>query len=277
MDGVLPAPDDWRETPDGSILFYDEIQKRDIYAGSSSSVSKSEIIKGLETHRHTGHDIFFITQFPTLLHLHVRALVGQHYHLHRGWGMPSATVYMWAYTVVDPNQKSKKNIAEQEFRFNYPKSIYKYYKSATVHTHKIRIPRKMIMIAGIVCMLAYFVLSRIFSPDESFFSRFYGKQDQSQSVQPQQVQTTQDLQQTDSAAPASPQIDPVLHELQRVAHVIEHGTECYAKNSYGELLDIPLEKCRLYSSRPSMLSGSRIPSQSQEWRSEMDSQSISTL
>jgi len=59
-----------------------------------------------------------------------------------------------------------------------------------------------------------------------------------------------------AALDASP-VAAVAHELQRVAHVVEFGNECYAKNSFGELLDIPLDKCRLYSARPSMLSGSR--------------------
>jgi zona occludens toxin len=48
------------------------------------------------------------------------------------------------------------------------------------------------------------------------------------------------------------------HEMQRVAHVVQFGADCYAKNSYGELLDIPADKCRFYSDHPSMLSGSRV-------------------
>ncbi|EQD37260.1 Zonular occludens toxin, partial [mine drainage metagenome] len=28
MPGVLPAPDDWRTTPEGSFIVYDEAQKR---------------------------------------------------------------------------------------------------------------------------------------------------------------------------------------------------------------------------------------------------------
>ena len=178
LDGVEPAPEDWRTTPDHSVIFYDEIQQRKPFKESRAS---NDIVDALQVHRHTGHDIYGITQFPVLLHSHFRSVVGSHYHLHRGWGMPSATVYLWGYCVLNPNDQSKKRIAERDFRFSYPKDLYKYYKSASVHTHKMRIPLKaflylLLILVGIVMFVANL------NGNNFVVKIFSGHKDQSQQI-----------------------------------------------------------------------------------------------
>ncbi|MFR9678275.1 zonular occludens toxin domain-containing protein [Acinetobacter sp. SEK570] len=145
VDDVLESPDDWRTCPDGSVIFYDEVQNRKIYKNTKE---KNDIIGDLTVHRHRGFDIWFITQFPVLIHTEVRAVVGQHYHLFRPWGLPQAYVHVWSYSVVDPNSFSKKRAAERTFRFSYSKDIYKLYTSSTMHTHKINLPKKLILYAA---------------------------------------------------------------------------------------------------------------------------------
>ena len=142
IDDVLESPDDWRTCPDGSIIFYDEVQNRAIYKNTKQ---KNEVVEALTVHRHRGFDIYFITQFPVLIHTEVRAVVGQHYHLFRPWGLPQAYVHVWSYAVVDPNSFSKKRAAERTFRFSYDKKVYKLYTSSTMHTHKITLPKKLIV------------------------------------------------------------------------------------------------------------------------------------
>lgn len=155
VEGILESPDDWRTCPDGSVIFYDEVQNRPIYKNTKA---KNEIIEELTVHRHRGFDIWFITQFPILIHTEVRAVVGQHYHLFRPWGLPQAYVHVWSYSVVDPNSFSKKRAAERTFRFSYSKDIYKLYTSSTMHTHKIHLPKKLILYGlGILvgCIMMY--------------------------------------------------------------------------------------------------------------------------
>lgn len=159
IDGVEPAPVDWRDTPDGSVIFYDEIQQLEPYKKSRYD---NEICDALQIHRHTGHDIFGITQFPVLLHPNFRAVVGMHHHLHRGWGLSSATIFNWAYCVDSPNAPSNKKLAEHTERFNYNKSVYKYYKSATIHTHKKRIPKNLFFIIFGVILFGYFAVKMLF-------------------------------------------------------------------------------------------------------------------
>lgn len=154
VDGVLESPDDWRTCPDGSIIFYDEVQNRQIYKNTRD---KNDVIGDLTVHRHRGFDIYFITQFPVLIHTDVRAVVGQHYHLYRPWGLPQAYVNVWGYCVVDPNAKSKKATAERTFRFSYDKKIYKLYTSSTMHTHKINLPKKLIIFGALFAFGGYLV------------------------------------------------------------------------------------------------------------------------
>ncbi len=155
---VLESPDDWRTCPDGSIIFYDEVQNRPIYKNTKT---KDPIIEELTIHRHRGFDIYFITQFPVLVHTEVRAVIGQHFHLFRPWGLPQAFVHVWSYCVVDPNSFSKKRAAERTFRFSYPKDIYKLYTSSTMHTHKITLPKKLFMFGGFALFGLYLIYDGI--------------------------------------------------------------------------------------------------------------------
>ena len=168
VDDVLESPDDWRTCPDGSVIFYDEVQNRPIYKNTKE---KNEIIGELTVHRHRGFDIWFITQFPVLIHTEVRAVVGQHYHLFRPWGLPQAYVHVWSYSVVDPNSFSKKRAAERTFRFSYSKDIYKLYTSSTMHTHKINLPKKLFFFGALMCGGIYMIYNgisggTIFNPKE---------------------------------------------------------------------------------------------------------------
>jgi len=263
IEGVEKSPDDWRETPEGSLIVYDEAQQRDIFKHGRGSLSQSEIVQKFEVHRHTGHDIVFITQSPKFLHNHILDLVGEHYHLHRPYGAALASIYFWRKAVRNPQSKSAQSFVENESLFKYRKDLYKYYKSATVHTHKLAIPKKIIIWCSIPFLMAAFVYSKATDPytQKMITGASTGEATTTTTPVSADGSTTQTTNATDQAATAQPldasPVAAVAHELQRVAHVVEFGGECYAKNSFGELLDIPLDKCRLYSSRPSLLSGSR--------------------
>lgn len=101
-----------------------------------------------------------------------------HHHLHRGWGLSSATIFNWAYCVDSPNAPSNKKLAEHTERFNYDKSVYKYYKSATIHTHKKRIPKNLFFIIFGVILFGYFAVKMLFFND-NFFSKVYGVEQKS--------------------------------------------------------------------------------------------------
>ena len=109
--GVQAAPDDWRDTPEGSLVVYDEAQRKFPSTGKPG-VAEDERIRALETHRHTGHDIVFITQSPALIHHHIRKLVGRHIHVHRAAGLKRATLYTWDFAVASPNDRVEQQRAD---------------------------------------------------------------------------------------------------------------------------------------------------------------------
>lgn len=275
IEGIEPAPKDWRDTPDGSVIFYDEIQQRDEYKKSRYD---NEICDALQVHRHTGHDIYGITQFPVLLHPNFRAVVGMHHHLHRGWGLASATVFNWAYCVDAPNAPSNKKLAEHTFRFNYDKSIYKHYKSATIHTHKARIPKRMFLIFFVVLVLGYFAYNLLFNKN-NYFKTLYGIENKEKTKQTKQDSPIVNLSAEQPNQPSQPnnqtltqeQFDndheykiknrriylyeqnlPPDYQIRRtdpalqVLGVVKMKNKCLAYNAYGDVMTLSHQECLSY-------------------------------
>jgi zona occludens toxin (predicted ATPase) len=157
IDKVKPAPDDWRDTPEGSLVIYDEAQEV-FPSNAKPGPVTDERLTAMEVHRHTGHDLVFITQAPSFIHHHIRKLVGCHIHLYRPNGLKGANVYTWNFAVNDPNDRREQERADHQV-WKYPKEHFSLYKSATIHTHKVRIPRKiaavlLFLVAGI-CVVAW--------------------------------------------------------------------------------------------------------------------------
>ena len=181
VPNVRPAEIDWRKCPDGSIIFYDEIQL--IYEYSTDNKQdKENIVKELTIHRHRAFDIYGITQFPSLVHTNYRAVVGLHYHLHRGWGAPSATVYVWANCRDKPNSLGNKLTAERDFRFNYPKRLYQFYESATANTVKLRVPLKLFAILIIPLLGLFMVGNMLFGGGNNFLGTIFGSTEKTEEL-----------------------------------------------------------------------------------------------
>jgi len=280
IEGVEPAPDDWRDTPDGSIIFYDEIQQRDAFKKAKGD---NDIVNALQIHRHTGHDIYGITQFPILLHANFNAIVGIHWHLHRGWGLKAATVYQWAYCVTAPNTPSNKSLAENSFRFNYPKDLFNYYKSATVHTHKARVPKKFLFIIVFILIGMVFVYKVLFTSDNFLTNTVRGKSvEPVEAVDNATASNTSDPVPSDTTNTSDPDSDKqkivelqqeidLLRQKYLPPHVIEltkseelipvsvvaYRNKCFATNKYGERLNITNDLCLTMMNDPTMIPKSR--------------------
>jgi len=133
----LDDPQKWAEVPSGSIVVIDEAQRVFRPRGTGSAVPVW--VARLETHRHMGLDIVLITQHPMLIDANIRRLVGQHFHVVRRFGSKFATVHEWS-SCTDIEKGSLDDSVKHEFR--YPVESFGWYKSAEVHTHKVRIPAK---------------------------------------------------------------------------------------------------------------------------------------
>lgn len=54
------------------------------------------------------------------------------------------------------------------------------------------------------------------------------------------------------------EMDLQQHELERIAIIIDSSTDCYAKNAYGDLIDISIEACKKLSRKNSLMSFSKV-------------------
>jgi hypothetical protein len=196
VENVLKTPDDWRNTPDGSIVYYDEAQQHERFR-SGTSANKDDIVQKLQVHRHTGHDIWFITQSPRFLNAFVLDLVGEHYHLHRPYGAKLASVYYWRSCRKQPQSQSSKEVCENEFLFKYPKDLFSYYKSATTHSVKFKVPKKAYYILAAMAALGFLVFKMVFNDNTQKFIKPTAEQlnasdknpnkTESKSIQPDQI------------------------------------------------------------------------------------------
>lgn len=220
VPNVRPIEIDWRKCPDGSIIFYDEIQL--IYEYSTDNKQdKENIVKELTIHRHRAFDIYGITQFPSLVHTNYRAVVGLHYHLHRGWGAPSATVYVWANCRDKPNSLGNKLTAERDFRFNYPKRLYQYYESATANTVKLRVPLKLFAILIIPLLGLFMVGNMLFGGGNNFLGTIFGSKEKTQEVKKETSNNPLDVNKQTSTSNQAANVFPDLSQECRKAVNLE--------------------------------------------------------
>lgn len=146
---------DWDEMPDGSLVIIDECQG--VFPPRSSQSTPPAHVAWLNTHRHRGFDLWLTTQQPKLIDSSVRALVGRHKHFRRLFGMKRAVVYEWdacSDSLSGMNNAVKTN-------WSYPTEVFKWYKSAEIHTkQKFKLPLWIgILPLGVVCCAYFFPMA----------------------------------------------------------------------------------------------------------------------
>lgn len=116
----------------GSKIYADEFQKAWPPRPNGSPVPPD--IQALDTHRHMGVDFVVITQNCRNVDRHLLGLVDRHLHVRRVANMPLAVVYEWDHASVSLNYKN--SMSKSPWR--YPRTAYKLYKSAELHTKQKR-------------------------------------------------------------------------------------------------------------------------------------------
>lgn len=143
---------DWQTLPDGAIVLVDECHN-DLPLRPPSS-TPPEHVRMLAEHRRRGFDFYLISQHPQNIDSFVRRLIGSpgwHRHLKRPFGGDLVSVLEWA--AVNPN--CEKNGAGKDAKVSmvgFPKEVYDWYKSASLHTGKKSIP-KQVYVLGLLALL----------------------------------------------------------------------------------------------------------------------------
>lgn len=253
----------WEELPAGSVILVDEAQKlfpaRGMHAGKPP-----EWIERLAEHRHGGFDFLLVTQHPTFIDAFVRKLSGRHTHLTRRFGMERATVYQWE-EVKTPESESEKQFAVKSTFVPDPSVDYGRHESATVHTHKRRLPWKKLLVLGGAA--AVVVVSALLTVRHLTSGAGFGKADLAKGglatageVEPRSRRPASwaVLERSPRAeAPNRPESAPLYDDLQivksqpRVSGCVSLGVslggkpECYCTTDQGTIIpEISVHACR---------------------------------
>lgn len=144
---------DWQKCPDGSIILLDECHN-DLPVRKGGAPVPDEV-KMLAEHRRRGFDFYLITQHPQNIDLFVRRLIGSpgwHRHLKRTFGVDMVSVLEWA-AVNDACEKNGSGKTGKVSMVAFPKEVYKWYKSASLHTGKKSIPKQVYYLAVLVPLI----------------------------------------------------------------------------------------------------------------------------
>lgn len=181
INSTPEKPFDWRDLPDGSIIFFDEAHEHPAFSAQdllgtartdAEKKRKAEILDigdSLTFHGHFGFDIYLITQNPKLLREQVRAACSVHYVMRRLWGLDVAMIYEFAEVQTYFANATRKQALSVK-RFRYPKNLYKYYISSNVHNIQKRVP--LLYIAFFAIPIAIFVLGYSKASQTGFFGLF---------------------------------------------------------------------------------------------------------
>ncbi|QIZ57708.1 zonular occludens toxin domain-containing protein [Acinetobacter indicus] len=181
INSTPEKPFDWRDLPDGSIIFFDEAHEHPAFSAQdllgtartdAEKKRKSEILDigdSLTLHGHFGFDIYLITQNPKLLREQVRAACSVHYVMRRLWGLDVAMIYEFAEVQTYFANATRKQALSVK-RFRYPKNLYKYYVSSNVHNIQKRVP--LLYMAFFAIPVAIFAMGYSKASETGFFGLF---------------------------------------------------------------------------------------------------------
>tara|TARA_Y100000588_G_scaffold373586_1_gene447608 strand:- start:392 stop:1603 length:1212 start_codon:yes stop_codon:yes gene_type:complete len=212
-------PRSWPSLPKRSVLLIDECQQYFPPRPAGSKVPPA--IAALETHRHGGYDIHFVTQDRTLCDANLRKLVGRHIHFFNPFGGERVT-RKESPKVFNPDDYHDSKVASKKI-VKRDKNFYGVYWSAEIHTHKPKIP--LMAFAGLIA-LAVFCWSAY-----NVYHQFLG------GSEPQPVQQAKP-----SSSPTSPEPSAVSLDSQLDKYVAELIKGVYISGSMthyeGELVSI---------------------------------------
>lgn len=161
---------DWQAEPDGTIFLIDEAHND--LPNRPAGATVPDAVKMLAEHRRRGFDFYLVTQHPQNLDSFVRRLVGPpgwHRHLKRSFGVDMVSVLEWS--AVNPNcEKDGSGKTGTVTMQAYPKEVYGWYKSASLHTGKKRIPAKVWVFVAcllLIPLLIWFASSKLLAKTEA--------------------------------------------------------------------------------------------------------------
>lgn len=155
--GWLPfEPEKWQDLPDGSICIFDECQNE--FPAKLPGAVPDFINAIAQFRRKRGFDFYLITPHPSMIHVNVRRLIetpSWHRHMKRPAAGDMCSELRWSTANLNCEKPNASASGQVSMRA-YPKEVYKWYKSATLHTVKRQIPKQVYVLGA--CLIGLPVL-----------------------------------------------------------------------------------------------------------------------
>ena len=160
----------WQDEPDGTIFLVDECHND--FPLRAPSAKPPEYVQMLAEHRRRGFDFYLITQHPQNIDAFIRRLIGSpgwHRHLKRTFG--GDLVSCAEYPAVNAQCEKQGAGKDAEVKMvPFPREVFGWYKSASLHTGKRKIPRSVFVLAAcalLVPLLFWFAFSKVAAKKDS--------------------------------------------------------------------------------------------------------------
>jgi len=139
--------------PNGAIWFVDEVWKWFGHLHNAGRQATPGHVLALAEHGHRGIDMVWTTQDPAQVYPFARKLIQEHTHCVRIMGAQACTLHQWPELNEDVDSKAQRGHAVST-PWPYPKDLYGLYKSASEHTVKFKLDRRIPILAGMVLAIA---------------------------------------------------------------------------------------------------------------------------
>lgn len=163
-------PKKWQDLPDGSVCVFDECQNE--FPAKVQGELPDYINAVAQYRRKRGFDFWMITPHPSLIHVNIRRLIESpswHRHLKRSFGADMVSELRFNHAEMKCEQPNAGKSGQVSMRA-YPKEVYEWYKSASLHTGKRKLPKQLWIFLGCVAVipvLGYFAWQHFMSMGKS--------------------------------------------------------------------------------------------------------------
>ncbi len=158
-------PKKWQDLPDGSICVMDECQNE--FPAKVQGELPDYVNAVAQHRRRRGFDFWMITPHPSLINVNIRRLIESpswHRHLKRTAGAAMVSELKFNFAEIKCEQPGSGARGVVSMRA-YPKEVYDWYESASLHTGKVRVPKQVWMLAAcavLVPTLGYFSVTAVY-------------------------------------------------------------------------------------------------------------------
>lgn len=163
--GWLPfEPEKWQDLPDGSICVFDECQNE--FPAKVTGALPDYINAVAQFRRKRGFDFWMIAPHPSMIHTNIRRLIESpswHRHMKRTMGADMVSELRFNFANMNCEKPAAGAAGTVSMRA-FPKEVYTWYKSASLHTGKRRIPKQvyiLAVLAVVIPVLFYFAYQSV--------------------------------------------------------------------------------------------------------------------